>query len=140
MAEIAGPRAGASGMGGPGPARLDSPPPLPPEATRRPTPRQLAGEQETIGAESSNPQIMALQAMQGIESAVQQLAAAIPGMAPQLMGLVMSLREAVPQQLAQSANTPGVMPPGGAGMPPSVGPPQQMPQGMPQGAPQGMGM
>ncbi len=115
MAEIAGPQAAPGGGMG---TSLDAGPPLPPEATRRPTLRQLAGGQpEGLGAMAGNPGVMALEGLQMMERGAQLLSQGIPGLTPQLAELRAGLRQAVPQQLAGS--TPG----GGGGAPAGVMPP-----------------
>lgn len=115
---IAGPQA-VSLAGGPG-VSLDAAPPLPPEATRRPTLRQLSGGQPGgLGAMAGNPGVMALEGLQMMERGAQLLSQGIPGLTPQLADLIAGLRQAVPQQLAGSVPGGG----GGGGAPVGTMPP-----------------
>jgi hypothetical protein len=138
---VAGPRAVAPPDSSPG-VSVDSPPPLPPQATARPSLSQLSGQQEEESLGNLPPQTRVLKGLKMIERGSQLIGGDLPGMAPALMNLVGMLRQAVPEQLAAvTSPQPGMLPPGGAGMPPSgppSGPPGPPQSGPPQGSPAGI--
>ncbi len=138
MPGIAGPQAGSS-QNTPNPGiNLNSPPPLPPEATRQPTLSQLAGPSAPpdngIGMEGGGQRVQLAQGMASVQQGFRLLATGNPAMAPQLAEFLNQLEKAMVQDLAGQAQQgqlqaqqggQGAMPPGGAGMPP---PQQQMQQ------------
>jgi hypothetical protein len=90
-----------------------------------------------MGAEGGTPQMQALEGLKMIEKGAQLLSGGLPGMGPQLMEVIMGLRNEVPQQLAQLSQ-----PQGGVGVMPTSLPPQavsQAPSGPPPGVPPGVG-
>ena len=138
MPGIAGPQAGSS-QNTPNPGiNLNSPPPLPPEATRQPTLSQLAGPSPSppdngIGMEGGGQRVQLAQGMASVQQGFRLLATGIPGMAPQLAEFLSQLEKAMVQDLAgqaqqgqlQQGGQGNAMPPGGAGMPPPQAPMQQ---------------
>ena len=136
--QVAGPRAVAPPDSSPG-VSVDSPPPLPQQATARPSLDQLTGQQSEEAIGNLPPQARVIKGLRMIEQGSQLIGNDLPGMAPALMDLVGMLRQAVPEQLASSMSPQaGMLPPGGAGMPPpgQAGPPPQGQAGMPpQGGP-----
>ena len=98
----------------------DAPPPLPPEATRRPGLQQLAGIQQELGSEAATPQVQALEGLQEAQHGLQKLAQSLPDLAPGLMQLIAQLEQVVPEALSKPAEVGGMQvapPPPGAQMP-----------------------
>lgn len=93
---------------------LDSAPPLPPGASSKaPSPK--------LGADSSNPQIMALAFTQQLVQAAQGLGATLPMLAQPMMQLVQMIEQLVPQAMA--GNAPGGAPQAPPGTVTPMGPP-----------------
>jgi len=89
-----------------------------------------------IGADSGNPQIMALQGMQMFERGLQLIAQGIPTLQDPLAQVLAFVRQAVPQAMTggNPMQVPAAAPPPGAAPPM---PPPQMGAGAPPGqAPQ----
>ena len=126
-----------TGMKQGGSTRLDGPPPLPKEATRKAPPSWMNQGDDTemaLGAAGASPIVQLLQARKSIEGAVQQLAALFPQAATQWMAILAAIDQTAGQSLAATSQPPGVGAPQGPGM----APPQAMPM-PPMGAGPGGG-
>ena len=86
-------------------------------------------QQQSLGMDAGNPQIMMLQGMKMFEQGAQILAQGIPGLQDPLGQMVAFVRQAVPQALTggNPQQVPAGAPPQGAGMaaPPPPGGPMQ---------------
>lgn len=111
--------------GGPGGVNLDSPPPQPPQSSRRSLMDLKSPEQPTggLGPDASNPAIMALQGLKLMEAGSQLLGSALPALAQPLTAIIGQLRQTVPQAMAESMGPPGPTspPPAGPAAPPPTG-------------------
>jgi hypothetical protein len=111
---------------------LDSPPSRPPGQSQS-TLGWATNPEGGMGAEASNPQIMALQGTKLIEMGVQVLSAALPTLAAVLQQFVQQLQQVVPQAMSQAMGG------GIAGTPMGAPSPVPTPPGAPQGMPGGGG-
>jgi len=111
----------------PVPGSLDAPPASPPGPSAKGMSSMGWGAKpdQGLGAEASNPQIQALQAMKMIEMGTQMLSNAIPELAGPVQAFVQQLSQLVPQMMSQQMTgapnnmmgTPSPVPsPQGAGM------------------------
>ena len=87
---------------------LSEGPPLPAQATRRPTMHQLAGagdQERGLGMEGGSPQVQALEGMQMAERGLQLIATSLPDLAPGLAQLLEQLRQAIPRAMGAAAQS-----------------------------------
>lgn len=101
---------------------LDSPPGSPPSPDRAALMNLGWGSKPEggMGAEASNPQIMALQGVKLIEMGAQVLSAALPPLAQAIQAFVQQLQVVVPQAMSQAVGGASA-----AGSP--MGPPSPVP-------------
>jgi hypothetical protein len=123
-----------------GTTKLDEPPPLPKEATRKAPSSWMNQKQDDsmqMGAAGGSPIIQLLQIRKTIEGGVQQLAAMFPQTANAWMAILAAIDQTAGQSLAGNNPPPGV----GAPQGPAMAPPSGMPMPPPPpgaGAPGGM--
>lgn len=123
---------------------LDQAPPQPPGSqkhslmdTQQSGSGSNGGRGAGLGADASNPQIVALQGVAMIEQGTQLLSSAVPQLAPALTGFVTQLKQVVPQAMADQVAGVDSTGAGGGGGAPGQMPPGAPPSGPPSGPPAG---